>query len=236
MALALLPTLPPEPEPPAGTPLQVVLLRDSALEPYWSHRYQPAKQKLRRHLRRKCKCRRRCRCPQPADRPKTAHRCLCRNVCSCLVVDIQWKSKSILTANLTKAEKANRTGTSNTLRAHEYLRPVTRGDCVDGVRPCPFVSCSQHLFLDVNPENGSIKLNFPMLNPWNLKETCALDVADRGGVTLEEVGELLNISMERIRQVEVDGAAKMREALEAVPRDLDPSETSELPVKTGRYR
>ena len=44
-----------------------------------------------------------------------------------------------------------------------------------------------------------------------MKETCALDIADRGGVTLEEVGEILNLTRERIRQVEVIGLEKLRE-------------------------
>ena len=43
-----------------------------------------------------------------------------------------------------------------------------------------------------------------------MEETCALDVADRGGITLEEVGEILNLTRERIRQVEVKGLQKLR--------------------------
>ena len=89
-------------------------------------------------------------------------------------------------------------------------RPRTRLDCVDGERPCPFVVCKYHLYLDVNPEIGSIKLNFPDLEPWELKESCALDVADRGGITLEEVGAILNLTRERIRQVEVRGLLKLK--------------------------
>jgi hypothetical protein len=42
-------------------------------------------------------------------------------------------------------------------------RPRTRGDCKDGARPCPFVSCAHHLYLDVSAESGAIKLNFPDL-------------------------------------------------------------------------
>ena len=61
-------------------------------------------------------------------------------------------------------------------------------------RPCPFVSCSHHLYLDVNPETGAIKLNFPHLEVWEMAETCSLDVADRGGITLEEVGAILNLT------------------------------------------
>jgi hypothetical protein len=43
-----------------------------------------------------------------------------------------------------------------------------------------------------------------------MTETCALDVADRGGTTLEEVGAIMNLTRERIRQVEVKGLAKLQ--------------------------
>lgn len=98
-------------------------------------------------------------------------------------------------------------------------RPKTRGDCVDGPRPCPFVSCSHHLYLDVSPKTGSIKLNFPDLDVDELKETCALDVADRGGTILEEVGALMNLTRERVRQIEVNGGAKMAAELAVYVED-----------------
>jgi hypothetical protein len=88
-------------------------------------------------------------------------------------------------------------------------RPETRADCANGERPCPFVSCKHHLFLDVSAKTGAIKLNFPDLEVWEMTETCALDVADRGGTTLEEVGAIMNLTRERIRQVEVKGLAKL---------------------------
>lgn len=91
------------------------------------------------------------------------------------------------------------------------LRPRTRRDCVNTQRPCLFVSCKHHLYLDVNPETGSIKLNFPDKEVWELGETCALDVAERGGLTLEEVGEILNLTRERIRQVEATGLKRLLE-------------------------
>src|SRR3954470_6894429 len=40
-------------------------------------------------------------------------------------------------------------------------RPTTRAECVNGLRPCPYVSCQHHLFLDVSSRTGAIKLNFP---------------------------------------------------------------------------
>lgn len=91
-------------------------------------------------------------------------------------------------------------------------RPVTRGDC--GVaRPCPFVSCSHHNYLDVNPSTGALKLNFPHLEVWEMPpgESCSLDVADIGGITLEEVGRIYNLTRERIRQLEVRGLRKIGE-------------------------
>lgn len=85
--------------------------------------------------------------------------------------------------------------------------PMTRADCIDGPRPCPYVSCSHHLLLDVNP-SGNLKLNFPDLvtdDDVRLEEmpaTCALDLAGTGGVTLDLAGRALNVTRERIRQIE----------------------------------
>lgn len=96
-------------------------------------------------------------------------------------------------------------------RAHdEYDRPRVRGDCVGAIRPCPWVSCRHHLYLDVNPDTGAIRLTFPDLEPWELKHTCSLDVAEFGGITLEEVGQIVNVSRERIRQVETVSLMKMK--------------------------
>jgi len=89
-------------------------------------------------------------------------------------------------------------------------RPTSREECRGEMRPCPWVACKHHLYLDINPETGSIKINFPDLEPWELKHTCALDVAERGGITLEEVGEIMNLTRERIRQVEVRGLLKLK--------------------------
>jgi hypothetical protein len=91
----------------------------------------------------------------------------------------------------------------------DYYKPRTRAECADGERPCPYVSCKHHLFLDVSARTGAIKLNFPDLEVWDMNETCALDVADRGGTTLEDVGAIMNLTRERIRQVEVKALAKL---------------------------
>lgn len=85
-----------------------------------------------------------------------------------------------------------------------YDRPKTRAECAHGLRPCPFVSCKYHLYLDVT-SRGALKLNFPHLEVWELERSCALDVADEGGLNLRELGEVLNLTHERARQIENDG-------------------------------
>jgi Sigma-70, region 4 len=99
---------------------------------------------------------------------------------------------------------------------NDYFKPDRRMDCADGPRPCPYVSCQHHLYIDVSPRTGAIKLNFPDLEVWEMGESCALDIADRGGTTLEDVGAIMNLTRERIRQVEVKALAKL-EAL----KDMD---------------
>ena len=105
-----------------------------------------------------------------------------------------------------------------TMREIEARRPRSRADCGSGPRPCMFISCKHHLYLDVNPATGSIKLNFPDKEVWELADTCALDVADRGGITLEEVGAIMNLTRERIRQVETRGLQKLRAVADDEPR------------------
>ena len=80
--------------------------------------------------------------------------------------------------------------------------PRTRADCVDGPRPCPLVRCRWNLYLDVTTIGSIIFNHPPEVEPWNVKESCALDVAARAGRTLEEVGELFSLTRERVRQIE----------------------------------
>lgn len=117
------------------------------------------------------------------------------------------RSKTIAPKRLTKEELRQSALLSS---IDDSERPTIRKECMGSARPCPWVSCKHHLYLDVNPETGSIKLNFPHLNVWEMNHTCSLDVADKGGTTLEEVGTILNLTRERIRQVEVRGLTKLK--------------------------
>lgn len=94
----------------------------------------------------------------------------------------------------------------------DYERPQTRAACESSERPCPFVSCKHHLYLDVSERTGSIKLNFPDLEVWEMPETCALDLADDGERTLEQIGDTLNITREAVRLIVDRGLAKIKVA------------------------
>lgn len=92
-------------------------------------------------------------------------------------------------------------------------RPTTRAECRHGPRPCPWLSCPYHRYLSVNPRNGSIWLHCPDVLPWEMRDSCLLDVIEqRGELTLADVGELQNLTKERIRQIEHDGLVRLRAA------------------------
>ena len=99
--------------------------------------------------------------------------------------------------------------------ANQRHLPLLRSECRDGARPCPFISCAHHLFLDVS-RAGGIKVNFPDLVGEDgaidfaaMPASCALDVGDEGRHTIERVGDLMNITRERVRQLEVTIMAKL---------------------------
>lgn len=90
----------------------------------------------------------------------------------------------------------------------EHVRPLTRGECPEA-RPCPWVSCRHHLYLDVTRRH--LKLNHPDIEPGDMRDSCSLDLAERGGMTLEEIGWVMNLTRERIRQIELSVIDKIRD-------------------------
>lgn len=92
-------------------------------------------------------------------------------------------------------------------------RPMTRGECRSGMRPCPFMLCRHHLYLDIL-RTGALKFNYPGVELDELPFTCALDIADGGPRVLEEVGIVLNMTRERLRQIEAHAAMRIRETLD----------------------
>ncbi len=112
---------------------------------------------------------------------------------------IRHKSARYLSANRERLAAVVAAGAD--IVAPEHVRPVTRRDCVDGPRPCPFVGCRHHLYLDVT-ESGELKVNFPVLEPDELEVSCSLDVADGGEHDCQAVGDVMNVTRERVRQIE----------------------------------
>jgi transcriptional regulator with XRE-family HTH domain len=111
--------------------------------------------------------------------------------------------------------------------------PRTRAECANGIRPCPFVACSEHLLLRVTRHGlpvvdgktysnscGPHRVDWERVEEHLLdalekaaesgRDTCALDVAEGGKQTLDQVGKRLGVTRERARQIETAGLRKLR--------------------------
>lgn len=98
--------------------------------------------------------------------------------------------------------------------------PATRADCVNGVRPCPYIACRYHL---ANDDDGSagVRLNMPMhlaiMDQLENDEpptfdTCALDVASTGESTVYEIAAAMHIWHSNVEPAIASGLAKGEEA------------------------
>lgn len=93
-----------------------------------------------------------------------------------------------------------------------HERPKTRGDCLPGgcneQRPCPWVSCKYHLAIHGIYADGEPN----MIADWDDgRPSCTLDLAeDEKNTTLEEIGLLLNVTRERVRQIELKGLSRLK--------------------------
>lgn len=101
-------------------------------------------------------------------------------------------------------------------RAPAYARPQTRGDCVGGFRPCPFVGCRHHLFLEVSPAHSLCTHGKTQVADVEalaaMAETCSLDVADRGGIRLDEAARMSGFkATDTARAIERRGLAMLRQ-------------------------
>ncbi len=86
------------------------------------------------------------------------------------------------------------------VRDDEPRFPKTRGECVDGPRPCPWARCRHHLHVDLTTANPP-----SLLVNENREDTCSLDVADRAGpngMTTEEVATVMRFTRARAQQIE----------------------------------
>lgn len=91
------------------------------------------------------------------------------------------------------------------------VRPKTRGDCVNGPRPCLWVSCKYNLYLDIT-KAGSIQFTNPGIEPDQMKESCVLDLTDKGPQTLITIEQVMNTTRQRVLQIETAAVQKLRVA------------------------
>lgn len=93
-----------------------------------------------------------------------------------------------------------------------HLRPSTRGQCREARRPCPFVGCRHHLYLEVKA-NGNMRLN-TRKPVWEMENTCSLDVADKGEfLSFPEIAAYFDVQDETIAKVLDSAVRKLQAAL-----------------------
>lgn len=113
-----------------------------------------------------------------------------------------------------------------------YPRPRTRADCIDGPRPCPYVGCRHNTYLHVT-EEGTIRFSYPAgMGPEDVppQQSCALDLAERGGMTPEEVGKALGITRKRVRQVEFRIFRKLEDEADEDDFETPPEKPDPRPI------
>lgn len=111
---------------------------------------------------------------------------------------------------------------------HEGVRfgpPPTFAECEAETGPCPHISCSMNLYLDVlAPRRAGgepiIKINYVdedgrAMEIDKVGENCALRLANAGGVTLEEVGRRMNLTMGRAQQLEARAVRRCADVAQA---------------------
>ena len=78
-----------------------------------------------------------------------------------------------------------------------HKRPKTRADCANVPRPCPYVGCRHHLFLEVTMKGG-IKMPYGddvgVLE--SMPQTCSLDQAETGEMELRHLSKMLSLTDE----------------------------------------
>lgn len=87
--------------------------------------------------------------------------------------------------------------------------PESRSECRGGARPCPLVSCRYNLLLDVATDGRMyVSRDFDENDEESIaaalksmRETCALDVADRGATTSVAIAKLMNLRRDSVEKL-----------------------------------
>ncbi len=83
---------------------------------------------------------------------------------------------------------------------------ITRGACRKLPGPCPHAVCRFNLTSERRDSRGAkpAEAHLPVVH-----EACALEAADQGGMTLEEIAVRLSLTRERVRQIELGALKKL---------------------------
>lgn len=97
------------------------------------------------------------------------------------------------------------------LAAKPVVRPITRKDCANVPRPCPYVSCRWNTYLDLL-DDGTLVLNWGRLEPDQVPAwgSCVLDIADDGGISEETLMQVLGLSASEVSEVYEGALRKLR--------------------------
>lgn len=129
--------------------------------------------------------------------------------------------------------------TSGSITPTLATRPLTRAECVNGPRPCPWVTCEYHLLVTLRP-SGQPQLHgqrraLPssaaevVVRAWveeaamlldQLEHTCELDVT-AGGLQIgpRRIAQLLGLTKQRVDQVIAEHTPTVRRAITAAMGD-----------------
>jgi hypothetical protein len=83
---------------------------------------------------------------------------------------------------------------------------ITRGACRRLPGPCPHAVCRFNLTSERRDSRGAKPAE---VHPPVVREACALEAAEQGGMTLEEIAMRLCLTRERVRQIELGALKKL---------------------------
>lgn len=112
------------------------------------------------------------------------------------------------------------------------VRPKTRGECADVPRPCPFVSCRHHLYLDVD-RLGNIAEH--AADPLEMEASCSLDVADEEEpMGLVEIGRLIGINKQLAHRISCEVSGRFRR-IDVLAEYVDAKVSRDAPMGVGSH-
>ena len=87
----------------------------------------------------------------------------------------------------------------------------THGACRKLPGPCPYAICRFNLTAETRDTRGAkpSHASAPILH-----EACALEAAEQGGMTLEEIAARFALTRERVRQIELSALRKLGRQLQ----------------------